>query len=172
VGYSYEPELYPRTRTSDAGSLRLRYYLPYRAALHFQYRKYSDTWDIGADTVELGYVHPLAGGWIVEARLRNYSQTKADFYSDLFSHAQFQNFLARDKELSTFGSRTLRLGVSYEFMQGGGFLSRGSINLSYDRIEFEYEDFRDLTSSGFAPGEEPLLGFGADVLQAFVSFWF
>src|SRR5688572_19093017 len=30
LGYSYERERYPRTRTSDAGAARLRYYLPWR----------------------------------------------------------------------------------------------------------------------------------------------
>jgi hypothetical protein len=172
VGYSFEPEVYPRTRTSDAGSIRLRYYLPYRAAVHFQYRSYADTWDIGSDTLELGYTHPLDGGWILETRFRSYSQNKADFFSDLFPAAGYQNFMARDKELSTFDSRTLRLGLSYEITRPGGLFSRGSFNLAYDHIEFEYQDFRDLTVSGSTPGEEPLFAFGADVLQVFVSFWF
>ena len=33
LGYSFEPELYPNTRTSTAAGFRLRYFLPYRAAL-------------------------------------------------------------------------------------------------------------------------------------------
>ena len=53
IGYSRQPELYPRTRTSDAASLRLRYYLPYRAAMHWEYRTYGDTWHIDATTVEM-----------------------------------------------------------------------------------------------------------------------
>src|SRR5690606_16206774 len=69
LGYAYEPELYPRTRTSDAAALRLRYYLPYRAALHAEYRAYTDTWEIDADTFEIGYTHPIEGGWILEARV-------------------------------------------------------------------------------------------------------
>jgi hypothetical protein len=172
LGYSYEPEVYPRTRTSDAGSLRLRYYLPYRAAVHGEYRAYSDTWDIQANTFELGYTHPLDSGWIFEAKLRFYSQTKADFYSDLFAHSQYQNFLARDKELSTFASQTLRLGMTYDILRGGWrFIEKGSVSVLYDHIEFEYEDFRDLTQPGGVPGQEPLYGFGADVFQVFVSFW-
>ena len=109
-GYSYEREIYPRTRSSDAGAIRLRYYLPYRAAVHAEYRQYADTWDIEADTFELGYTHPIESGWTFEGKVRSYSQTKADFYSDLFSRSQFQNFMARDKELSTFTSQTIRLG--------------------------------------------------------------
>jgi hypothetical protein len=172
-GYSYEPEVYPRTRTSDAGALRLRYFLPYRAAIHGEYRSYRDTWDIRADTYELGYTHPLDGGWIIEAKLRFYSQNNADFYSDLFPYAQAQNFLARDKELSTFDSQTFRIGMTYDILRGGWrFVDKGSVSVFYDRIAFQYADFRDLTGSGAVPGQEPLYSFEANVFQFFVSFWF
>jgi len=173
LGYSYEPELYPRTRTSDAGAMRLRYYLPYRAALHAEYRSYADSWDIKSDTVELGYTHPLANGWTIEGKLRFYSQDRAEFFSDLYPRSQYQNFLARDKELSTFTSQTIRIGGTYDILEAGWrFVERGSVSVMYDHIEFDYEDFRDLTQTGLAPGEEPFYNFGADVIQVFVSFWF
>jgi hypothetical protein len=172
-GYSYQPEVYPRTRTSDAGALRLRYFLPYRAAIHGEYRSYRDTWDIKADTYELGYTHPLDGGWIIEAKLRFYSQNNADFYSDLFPYVNAQNFLARDKELSTFDSQTFRIGMTYDILRGGWrFVDKGSVSVFYDRIAFQYADFRDLTGSGTVPGQEPLYSFEANVFQFFVSFWF
>jgi hypothetical protein len=172
-GYSYERELYPRTRSSDAGSVRMRYYLPYRAALHAEYRQYGDTWDIQADTFEIGYTHPLESGWTFEGKWRTYSQTKADFYADLFPRAGYQNFMARDKELSTFSSQTVRLGVSYDIVRGGWrFVERGTFNVIYDHLMFDYEDFRDLTQRGGVAGSEPSLSFGANVFQVFVSFWF
>jgi hypothetical protein len=172
-GYSYEREIYPRTRTSDAGALRLRYYLPWRAAIYGDYRTYTDTWAIKADTFELGYTHPWEPGWIFEGKLRFYSQTKADFFNDLFPRSRFQNFIARDKELSTFASQSLRLGASYDIVRGGWkFIERGTVNVIYDHILFDYEDFRDLTGTGAAPGAEPLYSFDANVIQIFVSFWF
>jgi hypothetical protein len=172
-GYSYEPEIYPRTRTSDAGSVRVRYYLPYRAALYAEYRSYTDTWAIKSSTAEIGYTHPLESGWIFDAKLRTYSQDKADFFSDLFPASQYQNFMARDKELSTFTSQGVRFGMSYDIVRGGWhFVERGTLNLVYDHLRFDYDDFRDLTGSGAVAGQEPLYGFDADVVQAFVSFWF
>ena len=172
-GYSYERELYPRTRTSDAGAVRLRYYLPYRAAVHAEYRQYSDTWQIKSGTFELGYTHPLETGWTFEGKLRFYSQDKADFYSDLFARSRFQNFMARDKELSTFASQGLRLGASYDIVRGGWkFVERGTVNLIFDHIVFDYEDFRDLRGAGALAGQEPLYTFDANVFQVFVSFWF
>jgi len=172
-GYAYEREIYPRTRTSDAGSIRMRYYLPYRAALHAEYRQYADTWAIDADTFEIGYTHPIESGWTFEGKFRAYSQTKADFYSDLFARSQFQNFMARDKELSTFTSRTIRLGASYDIVRGGWkFVERGTLNVILDHMMFDYEDFRDLRGVGAVPGTEPLYSFDANVVQLFASFWF
>jgi Protein of unknown function (DUF3570) len=172
-GYSYEREVYPRTRSSDAGSIRLRYYLPYRAAVHAEYRLYQDTWDIAADTFEIGYTHPIESGWTIEGSLRTYTQRHADFYSDLFPRSQYQNFMARDKELSTFTSQTLRLGASYDIVRGGWkFVERGTVNVILDHMLFDYEDFRDLRVTGVTPGSEPFYSFDANVLQVFVSFWF
>lgn len=174
-------EIYPRTRTSNAVALNTRYFLPYRAALYGGYRFFTDTWGIRADTFELGYVHPIKQQWTLEARVRYYRQDNADFYSDLFGRVDQQNFMGRDKELSTFNSVAFRVGATYEFAQTGwGFIKKGSLNLFYDRIEFSYDDFRDarfsqlsLTDPAYRPaGAEPLFEFGANVIQAFVSVWF
>ena len=104
-----------------------------------------------------------------------YSQTGAEFYSDLFPAMQYANFIARDKELSTFDNSTFRIGVSYDILEDGWrFIERGTVSLVYDRMQFDYEDFRDLRpgiGTGFAPGTEPLYQFDADVIQIFVSFW-
>jgi hypothetical protein len=170
-GFAYQPEVYPRTRTSNAVSLNARYFLPYRASVHGEYRWYTDTWGIDADTIAVGYTHPW-GKWIFEAGYRWYSQSAADFYSDLFPRADAQNFLARDKELSTFTGQTLSVGATYELPSlGWDRLQRSTLNLYYQRMRFDYDDFRDILAGG-APGEEPLYGFDADVVQLFISGWF
>ena len=171
-GYSFQDERYPNTRTSVAAALRGRYFLPYRAAIHGEYRYFSDTWDIVAHTAEVGYTHPWRDNFIFEAKLRSYRQSEASFYSDLFSRVDEQNFLARDKELSSFSNTTLRLGVTYEFAKDGwGILDRGSVNLTYDRIAFDYDNFRNAPAGG-PVGEEPLFTFDANVVQVFFSFWY
>ena len=171
-GYSYEPERYPRTRTSNAVALNARYYLPYRAAVHGEYRYYTDDWGIVANSIALGYTHPWGKQWIFEAGLRWYDQSAADFYSDLFPRRNAQNFLARDKELSTFTSQMFTLGVTYELPPLGlKFIERSTLNFYYDRIHYSYDDFRNLLEAG-APGTEPLYSFDADVFRVFVSGWF
>lgn len=172
AGYAYQPEVYPRTRTSNAASLGARYFLPFRAAVHGEYRWFTDTWGIDANTLRLGYTHPLGARWVLEGGLRWYDQSAADFYADLFPREDAQNFLARDKELSTFTSLMLSVGATYELPAfGAGFLQRSTVNLFYDRIRYEYDDFRDVTGGG-APGAERLYGFDADVIRLFFSGWF
>ena len=173
LGFSFEPERYPRTRTGNAVSLRARYFLPYRAALQGSYRFYTDTWEILAHTAEVSYTHPYGEQWTFEAHYRFHTQDAAEFYSDLFPRQDFQNFLARDKELATMSSHTLGFGVAYEFGSPGlSFLDRASLNLRYDRIRFDYDDFRDLRVTGVAPGTEPLYTFDADVIRLYFSGWF
>jgi hypothetical protein len=178
--FALDPEIYPRTRTSNAVALNARYYLPWRAAVHGGYRFFTDTWGIDANTFRLGYTHPM-GPWTFEVGFRYYTQGNADFYSDLFERANQQNFMARDKELSTFVSQTASIGATYDFLPNGWrFIKKGTFNLRYDRIEFEYEDFRDARFSLLpaddanfrAAGAEPFYTFGANVIQAFVSVWF
>ena len=172
-GFNYEGEVYPRTRTSNAGSGRLQVYLPYRAAIHGTYRFYTDTWGIDGHTAEIGYTHPTKSGFIFDLHYRFYTQTQAEFYNDLYPTVQFQNFLARDKELSEFSSSSIRLGVSYEFARNGwSFVDKGTVNLFLDRMTFDYENFRDVRDTSFAAGDEPLYSFDANVIQFFVSFWF
>jgi hypothetical protein len=173
LGYSYEAERYPRTRTGNALAIRGRWYLPYRAAIEGDYRFYTDTWDIRGHTAEVSYMHPLDDEWTFDVHYRFYTQNSADFYSDLFPRENFQNFLARDKELASMTSNTLGFGVAYAFKPGRiEFLGKASLNLRYDRIRFEYDDFRDLRVTGVPPGTEPLYTFDADVIRLFFSGWF
>jgi hypothetical protein len=168
-----EDEVYPNTRTSSALTLRSKYYLPWRASLLGEYRYFTDTWDIDAHTFKAGYTHPLSGGWKLEGSIRHYTQTAAEFYSDLFPFAGAQNFMARDKELSTFTSNTVGVKVSYEFIKDGWHaIDRASLNFAYDHIWFDYDDFRDARVTGVTPGTEPLYNFTAGVLQLYLSLWF
>lgn len=170
-GYSYEPEVYPNTRTSDAVAVRMIYYLQYRASLMFEYRYFKDTWDIEANNATIRYTHPVGEHWIFETNLRLYSQTGADFYSDLYPYAGSQKFLARDKELSTFNTQRVGFGVSYEYPLKSSFVDKISLNLKVDHLMFDYEDFRNVTAGG-TPGQEPLYSFSANIVRLFFSAWY
>jgi hypothetical protein len=172
LGYSYQPEAYPRTRTSNALAAGLRVFLPYRAALGGTYRYFLDDWDIQAHTLDIEYTHPFGDHWTFDLGYRYHTQTAADFYSDLFPYADAQNFMARDKELSAFNDHSIGIGASYEFLQQGwNYLKKASVNVKYRRFLFSYDDYRDLTVAA-NPGEEPLYDFNADVWQLYFSVWY
>jgi nuclear transport factor 2 (NTF2) superfamily protein len=171
VGYSYEPELYPATRTTNAVGIRARYFLPYRAAAQLEYRFFTDTWGITSHTAAIGYVHPWRD-WTFKAKYRWHDQNGADFYQDIFSRSEATNFRGRDKELSALTSNTLELGVSYAFLKNGwNFVDKGSVNFTLNLLQIDFDEFSDV-STGAPLGEEPLYSLDANVFQLFVSFWY
>ena len=167
----FAPEKYPNTHTSNALAINGSYFLSYRAALHGEVKLYQDSWGINATTYQLGYSYPLSN-WLFDFRARWYNQGKADFYSDMFDYKDQYTFMARDKELAAFQSMGVGVTASMEFAKNGwGWIDKGSLNLSWDHLEFSYDNFRNATIAG-TPGTEPLYAFGADVYQLFVSLWY
>ncbi len=162
------PERYPNTRSSNAIALRANYYLSYRAVLHGSYRLYTDTWGVNANTFDIGYTHPYRENWILKGHYRVYSQNRASFYQDLFDPYAPQNYMARDKELSSFNSQTLGLGISYNFIQQGWmFADKGALNLDVDHMQYNYDDFSDLRNSSPSPYH-----FSTNVIRLYMSLWF
>lgn len=171
-----QAEDYPDTRNSDAYALRSMYYLPWRAALRLEYRHYLDSWGIVGDNAEVRYIHPWGQDFVFEGKFRFYSQTQASFYSDLYPYQNYQNFLGRDKELSTFNNSSISLGVSYNVnSQYLTAFEKVSVNLYVDRMQFNYDNFREATpenTAEFGVGNEPLYSFDSNVIRFFVSFWY
>lgn len=174
LGYSYEPELYPNTRTSNALAVRARYFLPYRAAIEGEYRFFTDTWDIEGHTVSLSYIHPWRD-FTFTGKFRYHDQTGAHFYSDLFSGSEATNFRGRDKELSPLTSYTFGIKAAYEFFSDDGkdwgFLKKATVTASIDMLQIDYDDFSDLTALA-SLGNEPLYKLDANIFQVFFSFWY
>jgi nuclear transport factor 2 (NTF2) superfamily protein len=174
-GFSFEPEVYPNTRTTTAIGLRARYFLPYRAAVEGEYRWFTDTWDIDANTVSVSYIHPW-GDWTFTGKFRWHDQTGAHFYRDIFARSQETNFRGRDKELSPLTSNTISLQAAYEFISDDGnvawgFIRRAKVTASLSLLSVDYHDFSDLTAQ--APvGEEPLYSLDADIFQLYVSIFY
>ncbi|MDN4502059.1 DUF3570 domain-containing protein [Alteromonadaceae bacterium BrNp21-10] len=171
-GFRFETERYPTTRTSNAVSMTANYYLPYRASIYAEGRRFSDSWGISANTYKLGYVHTFGDSWLLDVRVRQYQQNKADFYQDLFARSGEFNFMARDKELSTFSNRSIGLSVSYSHrFNASGFFKKASANLEVDHLQFDYDDFRDVTADAEV-GMEPLYALSATVSRLYMSIWY
>ncbi|MDX1696213.1 MAG: DUF3570 domain-containing protein [Ketobacteraceae bacterium] len=174
---SWTEEQYPETRTSDAISISLKYYLPYRAALHGEFRYYSDSWKIQGRNLEVGYTHPLEEYPVtLEFRYRYYTQDKAEFFYDFIDArdgSDIPDFHGRDKELSTYSTATYGVGAKWVFLPGGWrFIDKASVSFYYDYIDLVYDDFRDAPKSidgDFAAGSEPFLEFDAGVIRFFFT---
>ena len=163
----------PNTRTGNAASLQLKYYLPWHAAIDGNYRFYADTWGIHANTLKLGYTQPLFRSWTFDATARYYRQTHATFYSDLFPFANALNFESRDRELAQFHSLTLGLGASWEFHPTWvHFIDRGTLNADVQRMRIDYDDFTNNLIPTANPLDEPLYSIDATVMQFFISLWY
>jgi len=177
LGFTQADQVTPNTRTSNAASLELKYYLPYRAALTGNYRYFSDTWGIRAHTAELSYTHPAWKHWIFDGMVRFYTQNAASFYSDLFPRADFQNFEARDRELAAFNSYTVGAGASYDFaIPRIRWINKSSLNIRFDHLLIDYKDYRNAlligTNPTYTAGNEPLYKLNANIFQLFASVWF
>ena len=175
TGYSFESELYPNTRTSNAVGLRLRYFLPYRAAMEGEYRFFTDTWDIEGHTASLSYIHPWKD-FTFTGKFRYHDQTGAHFYRDLFPGPQATNFRGRDKELSALTSYTFKLQAAYEFLSDDGndtwgFIKRAKVTASLNMLSVDYHEFSDLTAQEVI-GSEPLYQLDADIFQIYFSFFY
>jgi hypothetical protein len=175
IGFSWEPELYPNTRTSNAVGLRMRYFLPYRAAVEGEYRFFTDTWDIEGHTGSISYIQPWKD-FTFTGKFRYHTQTGAHFYRDLFPRSQATNFRGRDKELSPLTSYTFKLQAAYEFLKDDGndvfgFIKRAKVTASLNMLHIEYDDFSDLTAQQ-PIGSEPLYVLDADVFQIYFSFFY
>jgi len=180
--FTLADQIYPRTHTSSAASVQYKYYLPYRAAVTGQYRFYNDTWGITGNTFEVDYIQPAfdhriwGGGLVFDGSLRFYTQNHANFYSDLFPRALYQNFEGRDRELAAFNSYSIGFGTAYEFhIPGAPWINKSSITFHINHLLIDYKDFRNALLAGngtFTAGTEPLYKLNANIFQLFVSVWY
>lgn len=171
-------ERYPNTRNSDAYGFRMKYFLPYRAALGMETRVFTDNWGIESNNTELNYVHPYKDQWTFETHLRVYAQTQASFFADAFSYQQEQDFMARDKEMSEFDALGFGFGVKYDVRSEWlSFFDKVTVNFKYDYMHFDYKTFRDMRQSmgegaSFSPGNEPFYELKANVIRFFISAYY
>jgi hypothetical protein len=162
------PEVYPRTRDSYAVALGIVKGLSSNdgqldASAHLRYRYFWDNWSIRAQTVELGYARRLADGWLIEPHYRYYKQSAASFYADDFTTQMV--YMARDRELSHFSSNALGAKASYQLFGNRFNFSRVTLNLDYEFIRYNYNNFTDVRTG-------QLYAYNANVFQLFLSGWF
>lgn len=176
-GFSWVREEYPDTRTSYAFSVFAKQYVSVPGAIGYHYRYFSDSWSVTAHQIGLQYNQPWRTVWEFEARFRWYTQTGADFFSDLFpfgsqnTDIRSQNFQARDKELADLTSMTLGGGVSYTFKQWENNWAKDlQMHFFVDFLQIDYDNFRECCEqTGLVVGQEPLYKLDATIFRFFIT---
>lgn len=171
-----QTETYPRTRNSDALSLKFSYHLANSSAIKAQLGHYSDSWDINANSFGIEYSQKFNQHWLADFRVRYYQQSAAEFYADIFTPPTLENrdYRARDKELSKFSNYSIGFGGSY-IRQFNQYIEEARLSLQFDYLQFDYDNFREATpknTSAYGLGNEPLYSFDAYTLRLFISVFY
>ncbi|MDQ7016391.1 MAG: DUF3570 domain-containing protein [Gammaproteobacteria bacterium] len=156
-------ELYPETRSSNIFAFGAKKAWSEGRSGRIDYRYRADTWQVAAQSVELGFSSKFQRDWLLDLYYRYYAQDQANFYQDSFE--QNFNFMASDKVLSRYQSNTLGAKVSFDLASPRQWgLDKGSFNLAYELMEFDYDDYSDLDGNAYR--------FGANSLQLYLSVWY
>ncbi len=98
-------DLRPDTRSEIAWLTRGKRALPAMGAIiSAEYRYYRDDWGIRAHTLAGSWLQTVNETWQIEAGLRYYSQTQADFYRAEISQRPVPRFTSSDQRIAAFGS--------------------------------------------------------------------
>lgn len=79
------------------------------AALHLDYRFYSDDWGIDAHTFDVSWLQNIGKDWQLIPTVRYYTQTEADFYDVYYLTTRSDHYYSSDYRLSGFGSYSFEL---------------------------------------------------------------
>ena len=158
-------EVYPGTRTSQATAVSATKYWDFKGATTLGYRYFRDTWDITAHTVDFIYSQYIGERWLTDLYMRYYTQDAASFYSNNFAVAR--NYMARDKELSSFDNYSIGAKVSYRLFDEYSSFNNGTINLSAEYIDYDYDDYSGIED--FSQITDDPYSFDTTVLQLFFS---
>ena len=106
-------DMRPNARNSSTVNVSYRQYFNSKnASLRLDYRYYSDTWDIRAQTLTAEWYQNFKFAAVVPY-LRYYSQTEAQFFNTIAETEQA--YFSDDYRLSSFGAITTGIRTEYDF---------------------------------------------------------
>ncbi len=168
------PELFREVRPDERHqwtiSAGINQFIPMiDAAVHFDYRYYTDSWDISSHTFEFSWYQNFPYGITVVPMVRYYSQSAADFFAPFFLAPRTDGHYSSDYRLSGFGKLSGGISIIKQFAKGVRFnigfeyfRHRGSLKLGGGGLD-DYADIDsylasaslqvNLSSLGGTPGE-------------------
>jgi len=120
TGYLSDPykidDARPTNRTRYTAIMRYRHFVKdSNAALHLDYRYYSDDWDVNSHTFKLAWNKNISNHIQLIPSFRYYSQTEANFYEPYKVAANTNPYYSSDYRLSPYGAITLGLQLIHRF---------------------------------------------------------
>lgn len=132
----------PDQRTQWDWTVRYRKSLTeYNAALHLDYRYYTNDWEVDSHTVEAAWYQNFAEHWQVAPQVRWYTQTDSAFYQIYFENPRNDGFYSSDYRLSAFDAVSAKLKLSRFF----GF---GALHVSFETYSSDAGTGRNELSAG------------------------
>lgn len=153
---SYTDEVHPDSRFRNAGVLRVNQYLPWKGAVHVDYRYYHDSWGINSNTLGLKYYQYLYKDLILRARYRYYSQGASDFYTA--NPTPDDLYPTIDGKLRDFDSEMYGLKLIYDVTKIANKI--GIKAAEKVKLDIKYDRYRQL--NGITGGED---GLNANIVQ-------
>lgn len=124
--FKLSADLRPNQRNQFAWLSRYKRALPTtQAVLSAEYRFYRDDWGVRAHTIATSWLQTLNESWKIEAGLRYYSQSQANFYRAELPSGALPLMTSSDQRLASFGALEPSIKLIYSFGQGT------SVDLSY-----------------------------------------
>lgn len=146
----------PGSRTQEAVMARYIYNFEAlnQAALHLDYRFYTDSWNVNSHTFDLSWYQPLPFEFMLAPHARYYTQRSSFFYQNVYNAPTADDYYSSDYRLASFGAvsggftinktvyKKLTLGGGidwYQRSQGMGFM--GGTGSAVDNYSFTIYSF-------------------------------
>ena len=147
----------PRNRHSLAWLTRYnRFIEKTRGSLHLDYRYYRDNWSIISHLFDVAYYQPLGSIWTFRPSVRYYTQSSADFFSNIYPPTDFDIHYSADQRLGGFGGVTLGLKVYCNI----GWGTTLDLSAEYLRQKPDYKLGGDHNSEGIERFVAEIFSFG------------
>lgn len=126
VGGVYIQDSRPSDKQQISLNLQARQFVaPMNAALHADYRFFSNTWGVTSNTVRLAWYQNFGEHFQLVPQVRMYQQTAANFYRNYYINERADGFYSSDYRLSAFRAVSFKLRSSLLF-------DFGKFHLSYE----------------------------------------
>jgi Protein of unknown function (DUF3570) len=119
----------PSTNQQFSTTVMLReFFTAANAALHVDYRFYSNDWEVKSNTLEIGWHQNFGETWKLAPSFRLYQQSNAAFYQPVYNFERRDGYYSSDYRLSEFSATSMQIKLVKTF-------GVASFNASYEQYE-------------------------------------